>query len=120
MSPRRTRSLSGKRTESNHAAPSGNRRAEPAGKSFARLLPPPWRPRPRTHLEPFVKSPRGHAPLIEANRAPKAAKAPGLAQLSSAVASELSGPSRAPPPLCAITTASGCRKLKHRGLLVWF
>jgi hypothetical protein len=33
--------LSGKRTESNHAAPSGNRRAEPAGEFFARLLPSP-------------------------------------------------------------------------------
>ena len=39
VSPRRTRSLSGKRTESNHAAPSGNRRAEP------------------THPEPFVSHP---------------------------------------------------------------
>ena len=57
MSPRRTRSLSGKRTELNHAAPSGNRRAEPAGELFARLLPPPWRPRPRTYLDPFVSHP---------------------------------------------------------------
>jgi hypothetical protein len=40
VSTRRTRSLSGKRTESNHAAPSGNRRAEPAGESLPACYPP--------------------------------------------------------------------------------
>ena len=76
------RSLSGKRTESNHAAPSGNRRAKPAGE----FCPPATTP---SHPEPFLSHPEAHPLLIEANRAPKAAKAPGLAQITSAVALRL-------------------------------